>query len=392
MNTHRSSSALAEAPQNGVAGAPGATGENTSTREGSGAKRIFLIAGAQISFLIGAGIATGQEAMQYFAAHGFWGIATIPLVILIFGWVLSSLTEWGRRHTAEEVKDPFVTICGRRFGAFFKILVLVSLFSIAVTMIAGSGAMFENMYDLPVWAGVAALTAFLAVTLMLGFRQLVEIIGRVGPMLIVFLGVICTWIIIENFGELGNVAAWLEVHPTPKAMENPVISAVFYSIAMLLIAVPFLTNLGKTVDGQGSPVRAGTAASVAFGAVILVSTLAILLTLPLIHDASTPLVVLGTQAAPWLGTAFTIVTFLGMFSTAAPMLWSVADQIGTRSRLIYRVSALALCVAAMFGALLVPFGQLVGLIYPLVGVFGVAFFLYFGVQQVRTRRRLAAAR
>ena len=65
---------------------------------GSRLKSALLFTGAQCSFFIGAGIATGQESLQYFTAHGWWGIVSIVLVVLLFSWLLSSLTEWGRKN------------------------------------------------------------------------------------------------------------------------------------------------------------------------------------------------------------------------------------------------------------------------------------------------------
>ena len=47
-------------------------------------KNVLLFTGAQCSFFIGAGIATGQESLQYFTAHGWWGIVAIIIVVLLF--------------------------------------------------------------------------------------------------------------------------------------------------------------------------------------------------------------------------------------------------------------------------------------------------------------------
>lgn len=352
---------------------------------GHGAKRIVLIAGAHISYLIGAGIASGQEAMQYFASHGLLGIASIALVIGLFGWILASVTDWGRRQSPANAKDPFVAICGKWLGTFLKICVPFFIFSIAVTMVAGSGALFESVYGLPVWVGAVVLAVVLAATLILGFRRLVEIIGRVGPILIIFIGVISIWILVENFSALSQVTMWIDEFEPPQAMDNLFLSTLFYCSSVLLLAVQFLSSLGNTVGGSRTTAPAGWLSSIAFGGVLLISSLALLVTLPLIHDASTPLVLLGTQIAPWIGTAFMLVTFLAMYSTAAPMLWTIADQLPAPSMNVYRLIALILCLAALIGALAVPFGALVGFIYPFIGVFGVLFLVCFAVSQIRGR-------
>ena len=69
-------------------------------------KSVLLFTGAQCSFFIGAGIATGQESLQYFTAHGWWGMVAIIIVMVLFSWLLSSLTEWGERtRTTKSIRS-----------------------------------------------------------------------------------------------------------------------------------------------------------------------------------------------------------------------------------------------------------------------------------------------
>lgn len=361
-----------------------APGERAHTQWGSGFKRTLLIAGALCSFLIGAGFATGQEALQYFTAHGWWGIAAIGLVILLFGWVMTSMTEWGRHHQDDQA-DPFLDICGKYIGTVLKVLVPVFIFAVAVTMVAGAGALLHDVVGLPVWAGSSLMAAVLGATLLLGFRRLVEILGRVGPIIIGFVALVSTWVLVREFDALGSANDMLAEYQPPKAMENLFISTVLYCTSVMVMSVPFLASLGKTVGGQKTTAKGGFLAATGFGVVMMLTSLGLMAALPVVHDKAAPLVLLGAQILPLVGYAFSVVTFLGIFTTAAPMLWIIADQLPTPTPTIYRWVVLGLTLAALVGGLVFPFGALVGAIYPFIGLFGLVFCLCLMVWQVRRR-------
>src|SRR5699024_5385710 len=91
--------------------------------------------------------------------------------------------------------------------------------------------------------------------------------------------------------------------------------------------------------------------------------------------------------APWLGYVFSVIILLGIYSTAAPMLWTVADQFPIKSRRTYTILCLALTVVALIGALKLPFAELVGFVYPSIGYFGLVFFGMLAYRQISLRLR-----
>lgn len=51
-------------------------------------KTVLGISGSIIAFAIGSGFATGQEALQFYASYGFWGIAgaSVFFILNLFFW------------------------------------------------------------------------------------------------------------------------------------------------------------------------------------------------------------------------------------------------------------------------------------------------------------------
>ena len=357
---------------------------NTSASPTGRLKNMLLFTGAQCSFFIGAGIATGQESLQYFTAHGWWGMVAIIIVVLLFSWLLSSLTEWGRKNKDNKV-DPFTDICGKTVGTILRYCVPVFVFMIAVTMFAGAGALLGDVFGMPIWVGATGMAVVVAITLMFGFRSLVEIIGRIGPLIVVIIGIVALWVIIENFAALADVPENMAQYPPTKASENWFIGTILYSAAILIIAVPFLTSLGREDRSLQSTVRPSILTGFLYGGVMGLCALALLATLPIVFDEATPLVMLGIDLAPWLGYVFSGITLLGIYSTAAPMLWTVADQFPLKSRSSYTIVCLALTVVALIGGLKLPFAALVGFVYPFIGYFGLVFFGFLAYRQIKAR-------
>jgi uncharacterized membrane protein YkvI len=164
-----------------------------------------------------------------------------------------------------------------------------------------------------------------------------------------------------------------------------VIGTILYSTAILIIAVPFLTSLGREDRSLPSTVRPSILTGFLYGGVMGLCALALLATLPMVYDEATPLVMLGIDIAPWLGYVFSLITLLGIYSTAAPMLWTVADQFPIKSRSTYTIVCLALTLVALIGGLKLPFAALVGFVYPSIGYFGLVFFGFLAYRQIQAR-------
>ena len=80
-----------------------------------------------------------------------------------------------------------------------------------------------------------------------------------------------------------------------------------------------------------------------------------------------PTVFLAEQIYPKLGLVFTLVMFLGIFTSAAPMLWTACHRLCRDEKSPrFRLAAVGLVAFACLGGML-PFGKLVNLLYPYMG-------------------------
>lgn len=81
---------------------------------------VVKFAGAVIATLIGSGFASGQEAMQFFAAYGTNGIIGCIIAILLFAGMSGVLLGYGFKHKGASDFSAFRYFCGKYLGTFLE--------------------------------------------------------------------------------------------------------------------------------------------------------------------------------------------------------------------------------------------------------------------------------
>src|SRR5699024_1515523 len=74
---------------------------------------------------------------------------------------------------------------GKYVGKFFDYFSILFVFLSFTAMVAGSGAVFDEHSNLPSWEDGFGLTLLVAVTVLFGLNSLVDVIGRIGLIIVV---------------------------------------------------------------------------------------------------------------------------------------------------------------------------------------------------------------
>lgn len=82
---------------------------------------------------------------------------------------------------------------------------------------------------------------------------------------------------------------------------------------------------------------------------------------------------------PHSDLVFSVILLGEIFSTAAPMLWISANKLGQEGSMRHRIVVLVLGAIAFVGGQL-PFGQLVGIVYPYTGYMGILLLIIIAVK------------
>ena len=79
---------------------------------------------------------------------------------------------------------------------------------------------------------------------------------------------------------------------------------------------------------------------------------------------------MAKKVFPVYGSIFAAVIFLGIYTTVTPLMWTICRRFANEHTLRFRLLAISLTLVCWFGGNLLPFGELINLIYPSIGYVG----------------------
>ncbi len=111
-------------------------------------KKIILITGAYLVFLIGAGVATGQELMQYYTPYGWYMFGTALVIAVILIAANYCFAHAGRYGEIIKGSDVFAYYCGSFAGYVFDIFSVIFCYMSFIVMLSGAAATLMQEYSI----------------------------------------------------------------------------------------------------------------------------------------------------------------------------------------------------------------------------------------------------
>lgn len=342
--------------------------------ERSSTMRVLTYAGAIMAFLIGSGFATGQEIMQYFASYGLWGVfGTGAIVMLLISFVSIQFLVVGQREQFDKPSRIFEYYAGKYVGKFFDWFSILFVFLSFTVMVSGAGAVFQEHYNLPTWAGGVGLTVLVALTVWFGLNSLVDVIGKIGPLIVVIaIGLGIVGILNAETGLLAGheIVGDLEVQ---QASNHWLMAGLSYVGFCMLWLAAFLTALGKTVPTKGEARAGGLTGGVIFSASCIIVGMGLLANIERVAGMQIPMLVLASDIAPVVASLISLMILAGIYTTAIPLLWTVSSRFFPDGTSKYKYLTIFLAALGTMIGLWLPFDQMVNIVYVLNGYVGAIF-------------------
>jgi uncharacterized membrane protein YkvI len=368
--------------------------EEMSNEEKVSAINVLKFGGAFVAFMIGSGFASGQEIMQFFTAYGTPGIIGACISMFLFAW--SGVALMCRGYDTKDdagkqpydhwliftdKKDSFLYCAGKGISVFFEWFIPLFLFSVVVIMVSGAGATMQEYYGLPVEYGCLIMVLAVLVSVLFGLRRIIDIIGSLGPLTILFTIIVAVGAIVTSPSGLSGAEEVIRAGAIPSATKFWWVSGVLYVAYNVTGSVPFLTSMGAAANSRREARLGAVVGSVAL---MLAGILLLAGQLSYAGDVATlavPNLFLANRLTPLLANVFSVILIGEIYSTAAPMLWVTSDRFTKEGTSSHKMLVVLLSVVAYFGGQL-PFGMLVGTVYPYVGYLGIFFFVCIFVRQM----------
>lgn len=337
---------------------------------------------AYAGIIVGAGFSTGQEVLQFFASHGLISILGIILAALILMFVGRQAAKLGFRLNADSHETPLRVLFGPKIGLVVDYLLIFFLYGIAVVMIAGSGATFNQAFGIHPQLGVFILIVLTAGTLLLDFNKIVNIIGGITPLLIVAV------VIITGYNILNPSVPYSEVNNYVDSSQTPTpywwFDAITYAGLALATAFSFLSIMGSESARHAIARRGAVYGGIIIMALMLLVNVGVLSIIPAANTVPLPAMEMADNIAPWVGTVYSIIIILLIYNSVVGLMYPFLTRFTAPFSRKYKILMVVSLVVAFF-ITNVGFVQLVNIIYPILGYIGLAISVGLFVRWIMNR-------
>ena len=172
-------------------------------------KRAIAISMAFIGVVVGAGFASGQEAMQYFVAFGEWGLIGIALAAGLMMITGISILQLGSYFQASEHTAVYEKVSGPITSRILDWSTLATLFSIGFVMFAGGGSNITQQFpSVPVWVGGTVMLVLVLLVGLLDVDRVTTVIGTITPFIVIFIVLATGYTILTVDVDFSQMHEW----------------------------------------------------------------------------------------------------------------------------------------------------------------------------------------
>ena len=332
---------------------------------------ILQIATIFIGSIVGAGVCSGRELNQFFAAYGiagFLGLVLCGLLYIVFGKMIIYITTHSRVKSYNEFVD---LVCPRPIAKFINVILTIFLLSSTSIILAGSGSIINQYFGLPKWVGFIIMIICSSVFLLRKTEGLFEVNGIVVPTLIIVMSVLF-FTYISHYPSHITYSHMLLI---PRQKSNLALSTIVYVSFNILTIIGVIVPLASEIQKPRELTKGIVLGSAALTVISMFIMFLMLVNpfYPKLYEM--PLLAVATQLNQFLQTCILGVMWLEMFSSQVSNVYSLSHFMKNKFHIQYYLAIfLVVAVAAPFSV--IGFTELVEFLYPLYGVLSLVFLIY----------------
>ncbi|MGV3243345.1 YkvI family membrane protein [Staphylococcus sp. 11261D007BR] len=323
------------------------------------------IAFAYVGVVVGAGFSTGQEVKQFFSSFGIWSYVGVIISGLILTFIGRQVAKIGTAFDADNHGSTLEYLFGKKLGIVIDYILILSLYAVTITMIAGAGSTFNESFGVPIWLGSLIMCVIVYITLLMDFNKIVRALGLVTPVLIVLVVIIAAVFLFKGDVSFSQINSVVEEPSIGLALWNG------FNYGGLAFAVGFSTLVAiggdaskRLVSGLG-----GLIGGVVYLVLLGLINFALHTEYPIIKQVDIPTLTLANMISPILALIFSIVMLAVMYNTILGLSYSFAARFTTPYSKGYYI-LISIIVPLGYGLSFIGFEGLIKYVYPAMGVIG----------------------
>lgn len=331
-------------------------------------KKTISIMLAYVGVLTGAGLASGQEIMQYFISFGIpglFGLGAIGIMHILVGGIILQL---GSHYLADSHIDVIEEVSNKYVGKFMDFALIVNCFLMGFVMIAGAGANLNQQFGFKPWIGSLICTLMIIFIGMLDFDKVTKVIGAFTPLIILFAvaGSIYTFVTIKPDWQGLDQLSQSVISPLP----NVALSTVNYFGLCMISGISMAFVLGGSKTDSAEAGLGGMLGGLMVAILTALVGFTLFFTLPIVKDSDIPMQIVLENIHPTLGLIMSLIIFGMIFNSSISLFYSAARRFSDTENKFRR--NLIIFTLLGFALSFMGFKKLMSILYPILGFLGLA--------------------
>lgn len=348
-------------------------------------KRIWSIALAYVGVMIGAGVSSGQDLLQYFVSFGAWGlIGVIVLGVLHvgFGRLMIAL---GSYYQSDDHSVVLAEISHPVIYRILDIALIITCFIFGFVMTAGAGANLNQQFGMPFWVGAFLCTALTIVVSFLDFKKIIGVIGVFTPMILVMIAVIFMTNVLGrhwDFAEMNRISQTIQ-----SPFSSVWMSVVNYFAVCVMSAIAMALVMGGSIFKINEAEKSGAWGGFMVSVIFFITTLILFANSDKVVKSDVPMLAIAKEVNPIFATLYAFVIFGLIFNTVFSLYYALGKRFaaGSEKRFKFFVTAFSL---SGFLVSFMGFRQLVAVMYPIIGYMGLLMLVVLVVASYRKKAKI----
>ena len=332
-------------------------------------KQTLRIMLAYIGVLTGAGLASGQELLQYFVALGIPGLVGIGLVGLLHMLIGGILLILGSHYLATDHSEVFDEISNKFISKFMDLSLIFTCFVVGFVMIAGAGSNLNQAFGINENIGRVICALLIIIVGMMDFDKVSQVIGSFSPLIVGFVLVGAIYTIITARPDWQDLDAFAS--SLPSNFNNVGFSVINYFGMCLMTAVSMGLVLGGDELNTENAGWGGLIGGAIVGVMGFLITLTLFLRVKEVYTLDIPMLYILEDISPILGFIMAVVIFGMIFNTGISLFYALARRFSNDEDENSFKKMLILITAVGFGLSFLGFKELVSIFYPIIGYVGI---------------------
>ena len=346
-------------------------------------KDIILIVQIALIFIgsiVGAGVCSGRELNQFFSTYGVEGLTGLLLcgvLYVVFGILIVIITDKFKVSSYDEFVE---LVCPKPIAKFTNLVLTLFLFSSTSIILAGSGSIINQYFNLPNYIGAGIMVVLSTLFLIRKTEGLFEVNSVVVPILLVVMSAIFITYIRQSPESLQINNLRLLPRQKTNLFSSTCIYVSFNILTIIGVIVPLTNELKKKKQ-----IMWGIAVGSTLLTIIGIMIAFLMLVNPMHPELyEVPMLGIAVGMSKMLQLGMLGIMWLEMFSSQISNIYSLSYFLSNKYKVPYNKGIfLTVLLAAPFS--LVGFSNLIEILYPMYGVLSLVFLLYAAVFFVKNK-------